>query len=151
MARREVSSIYWVGSPKNTAGHPAPLIALVHHRMVGTLRSTDAAFASTDGREASTNFGVGYGCGRAGHPTSAHVHQYARRDPAPRPRSGPTVRAKVGPGATISRCVAPSATERRRAAGWAYAVGRGLRAEPTIPSSYAVSMSNSSVAAYWRS
>ena len=46
--------------------------------MVGTLRSTDAAFTSTDGREASTNFGVGYGCGRAGHPTTAHVHQYVR-------------------------------------------------------------------------
>ena len=71
-------TIYWVGSPKYTAGHPAPLIALVHHRMVGTLRSTDAAFTSTDGREASTNFGVGYGCGRTGHPTSAHVHQYVR-------------------------------------------------------------------------
>jgi len=71
-------TIYWVGSPKFTAGHPAPLIALVHHRMVGTLRSTDAAFTSTDGREASTHFGVGYGCGRAGDPTSAHVHQYVR-------------------------------------------------------------------------
>ena len=71
-------TIYWVGSPKFTAGHPAPLIALVHHRMVGTLRSTDAAFTSTDGREASTHFGVGYGCGRAGHPTTAHVHQYVR-------------------------------------------------------------------------
>jgi hypothetical protein len=34
--------------------------------MVGTLRSTDAALTSTDGREASTTFGVGYGCGRAG-------------------------------------------------------------------------------------
>jgi hypothetical protein len=71
-------TIYWVGSPKFTAGHPAPLIALVHHRMVGTLRSTDAAFTATDGREASTHFGVGYGCGRTGHPTSAHVHQYVR-------------------------------------------------------------------------
>ena len=71
-------TIYWVGSPKYTAGHPAPLIALVHHRMVGTLRSTDAAFTSTDGREASTHFGVGYGCGRTGHPTTAHVHQYVR-------------------------------------------------------------------------
>ena len=69
LAGREVT-IYWVGSPKYTAGHPAPLIALVHHRMVGTLRSTDAAFTSTDGREASTHFGIGYGCGRAGHPTS---------------------------------------------------------------------------------
>jgi hypothetical protein len=46
--------------------------------MVGTLRSTDAAFTSTDGREASTHFGVGYGCGRTGHPTSAHIHQYVR-------------------------------------------------------------------------
>ncbi len=46
--------------------------------MVGTLRSTDAAFTSTDGREASTTFGVGYGCGRAGHPTTAHVQQYVR-------------------------------------------------------------------------
>jgi hypothetical protein len=73
-----VSSIYWVGSPKYTAGHPAPLIALVHHRMVGTLRSTDAAFTSPDGRQASTTFGIGSGCGRTGHPTSAHVHQYVR-------------------------------------------------------------------------
>ena len=65
MAGREVT-IYWVGSPKFTAGHPAPLIALVHHRMVGTLRSTDSAFTSTDGREASTHFGVGYSCDRRG-------------------------------------------------------------------------------------
>ena len=73
-----MSPIFWVGSPQLTAGHPAPLIALVHHRMVGTLRSTDAAFTATDGREASTHFGVGSGCGRAGHPASAHVHQYVR-------------------------------------------------------------------------
>ena len=73
-----MSPIYWVGSPKYTAGHPAPLIALVHHRMVGTLRSTDAAFTRSDGREASTHFGVGSGCGRTGHPTAAHVHQYVR-------------------------------------------------------------------------
>jgi len=70
---------YWVGSPKYTPGHPAPLIALVHHRMVGTLRSTDSAFTNPDGRAASTNFGVGYACGIAGHPaTEAHVHQYVR-------------------------------------------------------------------------
>jgi hypothetical protein len=37
-----------------------------------------AAFTSTDGRAASTNFGVGSGCGRAGHPTTAHVHQSVR-------------------------------------------------------------------------
>jgi hypothetical protein len=72
-----VSPIYWVGSPKFTAGHPAPLVALVHHRMVGTLKSTDATF-TTGTRVASTHFGVGYGCGKAGHPTSAHVHQYVR-------------------------------------------------------------------------
>jgi hypothetical protein len=70
--------IFWVPSPMYTPGHPAPLIALVHHRMVGTLKSTDSAFTSTAGRQASTNFGVGYGCGRAGHPTTAHVHQYVR-------------------------------------------------------------------------
>ena len=71
--------VYWVGSPKFTQGHPAPLIALVHHRMVGTLRSTDSAFGSQNGRQASTNFGVGYACGIAGHPTTdAHVHQYVR-------------------------------------------------------------------------
>ena len=72
-----MSPIYWVGSPKYTAGHPAPIIALVHHRMVGTLKSTDATF-TTGTRVASTHFGVGYGCGRAGHPTAAHVHQYVR-------------------------------------------------------------------------
>jgi hypothetical protein len=71
--------VYWVPSPMFTPGHPAPLIALVHHRMVGTLKSTDSAFTSSAGRQASTNFSVGYGCGRAGHPlTDAHVHQYVR-------------------------------------------------------------------------
>lgn len=74
-------AIYWVGSPMFTEGHPAPLVALVHHRMVGTLRSTDSAFGTQSGRQASTNFGVGYGCGIDGHPTGpagAHVHQYVR-------------------------------------------------------------------------
>jgi len=71
--------IYWVPSPMYTPGHPAALIALVHHRMVGSLRSTDSAFTSSAGRQASTNFGVGYACGKAGHPaTDAHVHQYVR-------------------------------------------------------------------------
>lgn len=69
--------VYWVPSPKFTAGHPAPLIAIVNHRMVGTLASTDTTF-TTGSRVASTNFGVGYGCGRAGHPATAHVHQYVR-------------------------------------------------------------------------
>ena len=72
-------AIFWIGSPKYTAGHPAKLIALVHHRMVGTLRSTDSAFTTPTGRQASTNFGVGYACGKAGHPTTdAHIHQYVR-------------------------------------------------------------------------
>jgi len=71
--------VYWVGSPMYTQGHPAALIALVHHRMVGTLSSTDSAFTTIEGRQASTNFGVGYKCGKAGHPdTEAHVHQYVR-------------------------------------------------------------------------
>lgn len=71
--------VYWVPSPMFTQGHPAPLIAIVHHRMVGTLKSTDSAFTTIAGRQASTNFGVGYGCDRTGHPaTAAHVHQYVR-------------------------------------------------------------------------
>lgn len=71
-------TIYWIGSPKFTPGHPAPFIALVHHRMVGTLRSTDAAFTATDGREASTHFGIGYGCGRTGHPTGRRAVEWLR-------------------------------------------------------------------------
>lgn len=70
--------IYWQGSPKFTSGHPAPLVALVHHRMVGTLRGTDATFADLDGRQASTHFGVGIDCGVTGHISTAHVHQYVR-------------------------------------------------------------------------
>lgn len=70
--------VFWIGSPKFTAGHPAPLIAQVRHRMVGTLRSTDGAFLNGGGRSASTNFGIGKVCGKAGHPTTAHVHQYVR-------------------------------------------------------------------------
>lgn len=69
--------VYWVPSPKFTAGHPAPLRALVHHRMVGTLASTDTTF-TTGSRIASTTFGAGYGCGRSGHPEGAHIHQYVR-------------------------------------------------------------------------
>ena len=69
--------VFLVPSPKFTPGHPAPLRAIVHHRMVGTLRSTDTTF-TTGTRVASTNFGVGYGCGKSGHPEEAHVHQYVR-------------------------------------------------------------------------
>jgi hypothetical protein len=64
--------IVWTPSPKYNRGHPAPLIALVHHRMVGTLSSTDSAFTSNDGREASTNFGVGIIGGEV------EIHQYVR-------------------------------------------------------------------------
>ena len=73
-----VPRIYWQGSPKFTAGHPAPLIAIVHHRMVGTLKGTDATFANLDGRAASTTFGAGVDCGVTGHVSTAHVHQYVR-------------------------------------------------------------------------
>lgn len=69
--------VVWIPSPKFTAGHPAPLIAQVRHRMVGTLRSTDVTF-TTGSRVASTNFGIGKVCGKAGHPAGAHVHQYVR-------------------------------------------------------------------------
>ena len=105
-----MSPIYWVGSPKFTAGHPAPLIAVVHHRMVGTLRSTDAAFTSTDGRAASTTFGVGYGCGRAGHPTTAHVHQYVR----------------LGDQALIDRYGGSAAVGRKAAPGPLYGISRDV-------------------------
>jgi hypothetical protein len=73
--------IYWVPSPKFTAGRAGvAVVALVHHRMVGTLKSTDTTF-TTGTRIASTTFGVGYGCGKAGHPaTAAHVHQYVNLD-----------------------------------------------------------------------
>jgi len=70
--------IVWVPSPKYTPGHPAPLIALVHHRMVGTLVGTDAAFTSPVGvgRAASTNFGIGW-CTKHG-PRRICIHQYVR-------------------------------------------------------------------------
>ena len=77
--------VFQVPSPKHYAGRSgSPVIALVHHRMVGTLKSTDSTF-TTGTRQASTNFGVGYDCGRAGHPTGlagAHVHQYVDVDDA---------------------------------------------------------------------
>ncbi len=77
--------VFQVPSPKHYTGRSGMhVIALVHHRMVGTLRSTDVTF-TTDTRPASTNFGVGYDCGRAGHPTGlagTHVHQYVMVDDA---------------------------------------------------------------------
>ncbi len=65
-------TVVWVPSPKFTTGHPASLLALVHHRMVGTLPGTDALFSRSDGRAASTNFGIGHKSGRL------EVHQYVR-------------------------------------------------------------------------
>lgn len=77
--------VYWVASPKHYEGRSGQaVIALVHHRMVGTLKGTDSTF-TTGTREASTNFGVGINCGKAGHPTGlagAHVHQYVHVDDA---------------------------------------------------------------------
>ena len=46
--------------------------------MVGTLRSTDAAFTSTDGREASTALRRRLRLRPHGAPDVAHVHQYVR-------------------------------------------------------------------------
>lgn len=77
--------VFQVPSPKHYADRRGQaVIALVHHRMVGTLKSTDTTF-TTGTREASTNFGVGYNCGRSGHPVGiggAHVHQYVAVDQA---------------------------------------------------------------------
>jgi hypothetical protein len=66
-----VTTVVWIGSPKFTTGHPAPLLALVAHRMVGTLPGTDVAF-TTGTRQASTTFGIGHKAGRL------EVHQYVR-------------------------------------------------------------------------
>ena len=67
--------IVWMPSPKHTNGHPAPLLAIVHHRMVGTLAGTDTTF-TTGTRVASTNFGIGY-CVKHG-PKRICIHQYVR-------------------------------------------------------------------------
>lgn len=71
--------IYWVPSPKYTPGHPAPLLAIVHHRMVGTLVGTDASFTSPVGvgRAASTNFGIGW-CRKHSPERRICIHQYVR-------------------------------------------------------------------------
>ena len=45
-------------------------IAIVHHRMVGTLPGTDSTFQSTENRAVSTHFGIGYESGRL------EIHQY---------------------------------------------------------------------------
>jgi len=66
--------IHQVPSWKFTAGHPAALIALVHHRMVGSLASTDTTF-TTGERIASTHFGVGL-CSKHGGADRVCIHQY---------------------------------------------------------------------------
>jgi hypothetical protein len=66
--------IHWVPATFFTMGHPAPLIAIVHHRMVGTLAGTDRTF-TTGPREASTHFGVGL-CSKHGGQGSVCIHQY---------------------------------------------------------------------------
>jgi hypothetical protein len=66
--------IHWVPATFFTRGHPAPLIAIVHHRMVGTLAGTDRTFG-TGAREASTHFGVGL-CSKHGGQRSVCIHQY---------------------------------------------------------------------------
>lgn len=45
-------------------------IAIVHHRMVGTLPGTDSTFQSTANRAVSTHFGIGYEGGRL------EIHQF---------------------------------------------------------------------------
>jgi hypothetical protein len=45
-------------------------IAIVHHRMVGSLSGTDSTFQSTENRAVSTHFGIGYENGRL------EIHQY---------------------------------------------------------------------------
>lgn len=55
------------------------VIAIVHHRMVGSLAGTDRTFQSSTNRPVSTHFGIGYNCEKAGHPTGiagVHIHQY---------------------------------------------------------------------------
>ena len=61
---------------KFTRGHPRPLLAIVHHRMVGTLASTDTTF-TTGERVASTHFGIGL-CSKHGGHRAVCIHQYVR-------------------------------------------------------------------------
>lgn len=67
--------VHQVPSPKFNVGHPAPYVAIVHHRMVGNLAGTDITF-TTGSRQASTTFGIG-ACSK--HPNDgACIHQYVR-------------------------------------------------------------------------
>lgn len=65
--------ILWVpaSSEDFSRGRAAsPILAIVHHRMVGTLPGTDRTFQSTSNRPVSTHFGIGYENGRL------EIHQY---------------------------------------------------------------------------
>jgi hypothetical protein len=68
-------SVHQVPSPKFNVGHPAPYVAIVHHRMVGTLKSTDTTF-TTGSRQASTTFGIG-SCSKHAN-DGVCIHQYVR-------------------------------------------------------------------------
>lgn len=92
--------IHQVPSWKFTTGHPKPLIAIVHHRMVGNLAATDTTF-TTGERVASTNFGVGL-CSKHGGNKAVCIHQYVllghqawgngnNRFPEGHPKAGQTV------------------------------------------------------------
>jgi hypothetical protein len=70
--------IFFVASPKFNIGRAGPIIALVHHRMVGTLGGTDFTFVS-GARKASTNFGVGL-CSTHGAKGRVEIHQYVNLD-----------------------------------------------------------------------
>jgi N-acetylmuramoyl-L-alanine amidase len=70
--------IFFVPTKKFNAGRGAPIIALVHHRMVGTLGSTDFTFVN-GARKASTNFGVGL-CSVHGTKGRVEIHQYVNLD-----------------------------------------------------------------------
>lgn len=77
--------IFQVPSPKFSSRNGLAVIAIVHHRMVGNLAGTDITF-TTGTRPASTTFGIGYNCGKVGHPigkAGTHVHQYVKVDQAP--------------------------------------------------------------------
>ena len=55
---------------KGDRGRALPILAVVYHRIVGTLPSADAVFADSSDRLASTHFGIGHVSGRL------EIHQY---------------------------------------------------------------------------
>lgn len=71
--------IYWVPASSQDfvqGRNGKTIIAIVHHRMVGTLSGTDTTFQSRTNRPVSTHFGIGNSCAKSGHPTAVHIHQY---------------------------------------------------------------------------